>query len=270
MSNEIVMQNQQQIVDYRAKATEWLQNMGTQLPPQQATQFLELCQAYKLNPFKREIYAVGYKDKFNIITGYEVYLKRAERTGKLNGWKCEVNPNGSRAKIIIYRKDWQFPFEHEVLMNEVKQNSPIWQKMPTFMMKKVCIEQGFRLCFPDEMGGMPYGEEEVPYDRIIQSEETPEPKQIKEVYPSEQEQKSNVIAPNPEPQEDKTEAAINLEQLLNEHGIELRYKNCPKGQKQPYTLAKDALDNPNSTKAELEAMYSRCVAFLTKKGIQVA
>lgn len=178
MNDVTLVNNQIAEVDFKSKAVEYLNNMGTKLPPAQSAQFLELCQAYKLNPFKREIYAVGYGNKFNIIVGYEVYLKRASRTGLLNGWHCETNDNGTKAKVTIYRKDWQYPFEHEVLLDEVKQNSPIWQKMQTFMMKKVCIEQGFRLCFPDEMGGMPYGEEEVSYDRVVEPEErnvTPEP-----------------------------------------------------------------------------------------------
>ena len=144
MESEVAVAQETQVsadFDYKAKALEWLRNMGTQLPQQQAAQFLELCQCYKLNPFKREIYAVGYGNKFNIIVGYEVYLKRAERTGKLNGWRCETNEDGTKAKVTIHRKDWQYPFEHEVLMGEVRQNSPIWQKMPTFMMKKEYLKE---------------------------------------------------------------------------------------------------------------------------------
>jgi hypothetical protein len=36
-----------------------------------------------------------------------------------------------------------------------------WQKAYT-MIKKVAISQGFRLCFSDELGGMPYTTEEMP------------------------------------------------------------------------------------------------------------
>ena len=34
--------------------------------------------------------------------------------------------------------------------------------MPAFMCEKACISQGFRLCFPDELAGMPYTKEEMP------------------------------------------------------------------------------------------------------------
>ena len=33
--------------------------------------------------------------------------------------------------------------------------------MPEFMIKKVCIGQGFRLAFPNELGGLPYLQEEI-------------------------------------------------------------------------------------------------------------
>lgn len=238
MGKEMTVTQENQVIDFKAKATEWLQNMGTKLPPAQTAQFLELCQAYKLNPFKREIYAVGYNGKFNIITGYEVYLKRAERTGKLNGWTCVTNENNTRAKITIHRKDWQYPFEHEVLMSEVKQNSPIWTKMPIFMMKKVCIEQGFRLCFPDEMGGMPYGEEEVSYDEVIRSEAVVEP--TKNVTPTNDREELKKIL-------ETYEAALN--------GT-------------PYDLSCEAL--AENDPARITEMVGRCKTYLSKKGIKVA
>ena len=257
MGNEVAVMPENQIdnFDYKAKATEWLQNMGTQLPPAQTSQFLELCQAYKLNPFKREIYAVGYGNKFNIIVGYEVYLKRAERIGRLDGWQCVADNEGKRAKITIWRKDWSHPFEHEVFMNEVRQNSPIWQKMPIFMMKKVCIEQGFRLCFPDEMGGMPYGEEEVPYDRVIDTPQernvTPQPE-----YLSEQIRQEENIAEVQEESEERQQ----LKTILS------KYETALNGV--PYDLSCEALAEGNP--AKISEMLGRCKTYLGKKGIQVA
>lgn len=231
--------------DYKAKAIEWLQSNGIKLPANQNALFMELCVAYKLNPFKREIYVVGYKEKYNIITGYEVYLKRAERTGNLNGWTCVTNENNTKAKITIHRKDWQYAFEHEVLMSEVRQNSPIWSKMPIFMMKKVCIEQGFRLCFPDEMGGMPYGEEEVSFDRVIQPE-------AKETI-AEPEKKAATI---PENNSDREE----LKKILE------TYENDLSGV--PYDLSCEAL--AENDPAKITEMVGRCKTYLGKKGIKVA
>lgn len=54
-----------------------------------------MCTAFHLNPIKREVHGIKYKgkngfpDTFQIVIGYEVYLKRAERTGKLDGFNVE-------------------------------------------------------------------------------------------------------------------------------------------------------------------------------------
>lgn len=259
---EIALSPKNQIADfdYKAKATEWLQNMGTQLPPAQTSQFLELCQAFQLNPFKREIYAVGYGGKFNIIVGYEVYLKRAERTGKLNGWQCVANENGTKAKVTIWRKDWQHPFEHEVFMSEVKQNSPIWTKMPIFMMKKVCVEQGMRLCFPDEMGGMPYGEEELPEGEIIASERNVTPP-VNDACAEQVRAEENATEPSPEVIEGElVDDRTSLKNIL------IKYESALAGV--PYNLSCEALANNDPQK--ITEMLGRCKTYLGKKGIQVA
>lgn len=134
------------------------------VPKQQIDIAIEVARAYNLNPYKREVHFTPYNGEIKIIVGYEVYLKRAEATHKLNGWKVEIMGMGAdmRAVVTIYRKDWQHPFLHEAYKVEVAQNSPTWTKMPRFMLKKVAIGQAFRLAFPEEMGGMPYLEEELP------------------------------------------------------------------------------------------------------------
>lgn len=133
--------------------------------PQQIDMAIETAKAYNLNPFKREVHFTPYNGELKIIVGYEVYLKRAEATHKLNGWKVDIQGVGvdMKAVVTIYRKDWEYPFIHEAYKVEVAQNTPIWTKMPRFMLKKVAIGQAFRLAFPEEMGGMPYMEEELPY-----------------------------------------------------------------------------------------------------------
>jgi phage recombination protein Bet len=140
-------------------------------------QFLNIAKAYGLNPFKREIYAVAYGEKVrqcSIIVGYEVSLKRAEATGLLNGWEVKYRGEGMNlsAQITIYRKDWERPFVHEVYYEEsvqLKDDKPnkIWAKQPRVMLRKVAISQGFRLCFPIDLGGIPYTEDEMPIERNV-------------------------------------------------------------------------------------------------------
>ncbi|MDA3900025.1 MAG: phage recombination protein Bet [Spirochaetes bacterium] len=160
------------------KLIEYLDVVGlsSELKPQEKTQFIEIARAYQLNPFKREVYCVAYGQgqyrKLSIITGYEVYLKRAERTGLLNGWKIrtegQIRDSSLKAIIEVYRKDWTQPFVHEVYYREYVQKDKngkvnrFWSEKPVTMLKKVVIAQAFRLCFPDEIGGMPYTSDELP------------------------------------------------------------------------------------------------------------
>ena len=163
------------------------------MTPHEKDYFVETAQAYCLNPFKREIHCVprgtGDKRVIALITGYDVYIKRAERTGKLDGYGFTTEGKLPTLKgvITIYRKDWSHPFEHEVDFAEIVQRkkdgsiNAMWNKMPKFMTKKVAIAQGFRLCFPDELGGMPYTADELAEGMgipnvMVEEPETPAPK----------------------------------------------------------------------------------------------
>lgn len=160
------------------KLIEWMEayGVGKQLQPNEKKQFIEIAMAYQLNPFKREIYCTAYGEgqyrSLSIITGYEVYLKRAERTGDLAGWGCRtegsVKTNDLRAIITIHRKSWTTPLIHEVEYTEYVQTkkdgtpTKFWANKAKTMIKKVAMAQGFRLAFPDELGGMPYTSDELP------------------------------------------------------------------------------------------------------------
>jgi len=131
--------------------------------------FMGICKSYNLNPFKKEIHFVKYKSKdginkdASIIVGYETYLKRAEATGKLDGWRCWIEGAGTaeeRAIVEIHRKDRAHPLVWEAYRSEFDKGQSTWKAMPIFMLKKVCIAQGFRLAFPEDLGGLPYTFEE--------------------------------------------------------------------------------------------------------------
>lgn len=158
--------------DMRALAVSYLDMMGmSKLARKDKEMFINLAAACGLNPFKREIYCIPYGDKASVVTGYETYIKRADRTGRMDGWQVEAAgdaKNGSlSATLTIWRKDWSHPFTHQVFWREVRGNSPLWQRSPVFMTKKVAISQGFRLCFPDELGGMPYTADEADATEIV-------------------------------------------------------------------------------------------------------
>ena len=148
--------------------------LASQLTETEKLQFIEVAQAFRLNPFRREVHCVVYGEgeyrRMSIVVGYEVYLKRAERTGKLDGWSTRIEGEGENMKAIveIHRKDWSEPFVHEAYWREAVQKkkdgtpTAFWTKQPRFQLKKVAISQGFRLCFPDELGGLPYDPSELP------------------------------------------------------------------------------------------------------------
>lgn len=128
--------------------------------------------AFNLNPIKREVHFVPFNNDIKIVVGYEVYLKRAEKSGKLNGWHVEIEGAGStmKAVVTINRRDWEKPFTYEVFLVEARQSTPLWLKMPRFMLKKVAIAQAFRLAFPEELGGLQYMPEEVGLETQVKPE----------------------------------------------------------------------------------------------------
>jgi phage recombination protein Bet len=168
--------------------------IGSQLDTNEKRQFIEIATAYSLNPFKREIYCVAYESRgerrLSIITGYEVYLKRAERSGQLDGWDVTFTGNGNdlKAHITIWRKDRSQPIKHSVDFKEYVQTTwkngkqvpnKFWAEKPKTMLRKVAISQGFRLAFPDELGGMPYTADELP-DEMTKPKNVTPPVDVKE------------------------------------------------------------------------------------------
>lgn len=155
---------------------DYLFGLKDPITEKQQNLFLNIARVNNLNPFKREIYAVGYGDNFSIITGYQVYIDKANATGLLNGWKVETLRNEAGeltgARVIIHRRGWDNPFEWDASLSEfakmrydtVQKKKVLvknWAEMPEFMIKKVVIGQGFRLCFPSELGALPYLAEEI-------------------------------------------------------------------------------------------------------------
>ena len=129
-----------------------------------------LAKHLKLDPFKKEVHFVPYKGSVQLIVNYLEYVKRAERSNKLNGWKVEFTPDGKVVKVTIYRKDWEHPFVWDVYIDEInrKETNPLWRIMPKFMARKVAIAQAFRLAFPEEITKLTYTEEEM---EILENEE---------------------------------------------------------------------------------------------------
>ena len=161
--------------------------------------FAKMAIMNQLNPFKKEIYPIprwnaskqGYD--LTIVTGYEVYLKRAERSGQYGGadtycegtltpktitkWNKEVKVwrGDLRATAVIRRKDWHKeglpPMKITVYFTEYTQDNQMWFDKPRTMLEKVALEQGLRRAFPLDFDGMPYASDEMPTETIAEPQQ---------------------------------------------------------------------------------------------------
>jgi len=228
----------------------YLFSSGTKLTEQQKNMFYQVAHINNLNPFKREVYAIPYGDRFNIITGYEVYLKRAERSGKLDGWEADVSDDGKQAWCTVYRKDWSKPLTIKVWAEEYNLGNSMWKSKPKTMLRKVAIAQAFRTAFPEEIGGLPYTADEIPLEgEVIKPTEKTQAKQNNQPFESEISKL---------PKDKQPQARERLKQYLTAgesnptwEGFIAWVRNTPKPQDQRSTpkTAKDTTD-PETPKPE--------------------
>lgn len=256
VKGEIVAQQLSGVVDEKT-LREFLISSGTaaKLTESQQNLFLLTAKAMNLNPLKREIYPIPFLKKgarnkpnpgpgdydMSLVTGYEIYLKRAERVkdsegkpvfdgyetrfeGRLKTEKKTVKYKDDDGKweerqkevlvsadpddpfrcvVTIYRRDRKLPVTHTVYWEECTQNNEMWNSKPRTMLEKVALCQGFRRAFPDEYSGLPYAEEELPSDRGIIEAPPTEPQKLSEA--------AALSCPNPE----KAKLAILCDEILH-------------------------------------------------------
>lgn len=167
----------------------FLVNGNGQVSDQEVMMFLALCRYQKLNPFLREAYLIKYgTQSATIVTGKEVFTKRASKIKECAGWNAGVivqtadgNLNKRPGTLVlanetlvggwctVYRNDWKEPMENDVSLTEYMRTDnngkPMasWAKMPATMIRKVAIVQALRDAFPEDFQGM-YSPEEMPVD----------------------------------------------------------------------------------------------------------
>jgi hypothetical protein len=131
--------------------------------------FVELALTFNLNPLKRELHAMEISGILVPEVGYEVYVKRAEKSGRLEYWytepKGEVDQSDWRKStycvtLIVKRKDRKREQRFDAWFNEstgIKDGKPnsMWAKRPKFMTWK-CAVAMLRIAIPEELGEMPY------------------------------------------------------------------------------------------------------------------
>jgi phage recombination protein Bet len=147
--------------------------------------FLEVCKLTRLNPFRKQIYAVKRWDgkaKREITTyqvGIDGFRAIAERTGDYSGqdapqW-CDENGTWTdvwlkreppaAAKATVYRKGFDKPLTRVALFREYVQTDKdgkavmMWSKMPSNQLFKCSEALALRAAFPDDLGGLHVPEE---------------------------------------------------------------------------------------------------------------
>lgn len=190
MSNEIAAISEENKVT-KELLEDYLRTTHKELNDTQFKQFVAVSLAFGLNPWKKEVHPVVYKNKdggydLSIVTGYEVYLKRAEMNPNYDGFNIEFKGSFKRGKVTkqgkngpwqvdalvpdgevscvctVFRKDRAHPIREEVFFDEYDQGNSMWQGKPRTMLKKVAIVSAFRKAFPFDFGGMPYTNDELP------------------------------------------------------------------------------------------------------------
>jgi phage recombination protein Bet len=176
-----------------------------------------------LDPTKREVHFIPYKGSIQLVVSYTEYIKRAEKSNRLNGWDVVVGKDeiDTYAETTIYRKDWEHPLRWRVYLNEAKKDTPSWKSMPIFMLKKTAIAQAFRLAFPEETASLPYEEAEVMSEPI--NETVKEASEDKEDKISEAQKKRLwVIANNTAKEHGLSNEVMEtvIRSVLSEYGLE--------------------------------------------------
>lgn len=148
--------------------------------------FIELCRYQGLNPFLREAYLIKYggNQPAAIVTGKDVYTKRAAKHPKYDGFEAGIvvkrkgavlRPEGSLplegdtvlggwAKVYI--KGQRVPTSAEVSLKEYEGHkadgsvTKMWSGKKATMIRKVALTQAMREAFPESFQGM-YSAEEL-------------------------------------------------------------------------------------------------------------
>ena len=217
-----------------ATVRQYLVNGGGAVTDQEVIMFMSLCRYQHLNPFLREAYLVKYGNNTpaTMVTGKDVFLKRANRNANFRGMKAgvivqdestgEVTERegtfylksekvvGGFAKVFVEGRE---PYCATVSFDEYagrKANGDLnsqWASKPATMIRKVALVQALREAFPEDFSQL-YAAEEVGTTDI---DETPVavPQNMPSADPQE-------VKPEPkaEPQKDEQLTFDNLEDAL--------------------------------------------------------
>lgn len=189
-------ENNTQLVEYEANGEmiqispsmvrQYLVSGGGNVSDGEVVMFMSLCRYQHLNPFLKEAYLIKYgnNDPATIVTGKDVFTKRADANPNYKGKKAGVvvlksDGNveeregtmvlpgekllGGWARIFIKDKEPEYQSvsfdEYAGRKKDGSLNSQ-WSKKPATMIRKVALVQALREAFPDRFQGL-YASEEM-------------------------------------------------------------------------------------------------------------
>lgn len=165
----------------------YLVSGGGNVTDQEVMMFISLCRYQHLNPFLKEAYIIKYgnNDPATIVTGKDVFTKRADANPNYSGKKAGVTVLTKDSEVIeregalilpgekliggwakVYIKGRETPEYAAVNYDEYvgrKKNGEVnsnWAKRPATMIRKVAVVQALREAFPDKFQGL-YAREEM-------------------------------------------------------------------------------------------------------------
>lgn len=169
-SNAVVATEQNKVT--KQLCLEYIKSQNTNLTEGEFAQYAAVAITLNLNPFLREIYPIKYNGKMTLVTGYQVYIRRAEEFPQYDGFDTQFEGAGKELCCIcnVYRKDRTRPVTARVYFAEYTQNNSMWNGKPHVMLEKVAIGTAFRRAFPTEFGSMPYTSEEIRADDELKAQ----------------------------------------------------------------------------------------------------
>lgn len=165
-------------------------------PKSQIMVFANVCKEKGLSPFSKEIYLVGYKNRYSVIVGIDGFRKQAALTNLHAGTddvKFDLQQNGdyktaaqlsqnkelpTSATVTIYKivGGQRVGFTHTALFKEFSNGMQKWKTMPFQMLAKVAESFALRKGFPAQLAGLSIPEEKVAYENRQGEEEKPKAK----------------------------------------------------------------------------------------------
>ena len=209
VNNALVKKQDEQVIKYDSNGTEiklspsivknYLVNGNGAVTNQEVVMFLNLCKAQRLNPFLREAYLIKFgSSPATIVTGKEVFTKRARRNKDFAGYEAGIIVQGESGELEyrsgtlhlenehivggwakVHIRGYECPVESSVSFDEYclkKDGHPAsnWASKPGTMIRKVALVQALREAFPEDLQGMYSAEEsETVIDSAIQLDEMP-------------------------------------------------------------------------------------------------